>query len=305
MLRTILFRVLQAIPTLLGVSIIVFLIVRMTGDPAAVLLPPEATRQAVKEFRHDNGLDLPLPLQFLYFLRNAVIGDLGTSLRYNTPVTGLISDRLGATVQLTAGAVVFATVVGLLLGVLGGLRPRRAVDHVGRTLAVIGQAVPTFFLGIVLILLFGVQLRWLPTIGAGDFRNLILPSITLGLFLLPIVLRVTRGSVRDVAQQDYIRTARAKGISERRVVGVHVLKGSLIPVVTVIGLQIGTALSGAVVTEVVFAWPGVGQLLVSSVTSRDFPVVQGVVLFAATVFVAVNLIVDLSYSLLDPRIRLS
>lgn len=305
MLRLLASRLLQTVPTLLGVTIVVFVIVRMTGDPAAILLPSEAPPEAVAEFRRRNGLDQPLIVQYLTFLRNAAIGDFGQSIRYASPVSELIADRLPATLQLTVGAMVFSGVLGLLLGVLGGIRPGSVTDYVGRFLALFGQAIPTFFLGILLIIVFGVAFQALPTVGAGDWRHLILPSVTLGFFLLPLVLRVTRGSVMDVVTQDYVRTARSKGMSETRVIGVHVLKGSLIPVVTVVGMQVGAALSGAVVTEIVFSWPGIGQLLVNAISTRDFPVVQGVVVFAAVVFVLINLLVDLLYSLLDPRIRLS
>jgi ABC-type dipeptide/oligopeptide/nickel transport systems, permease components len=287
------------------VTLLVFVVVRLTGDPTSVLLPPETPAEQVEEFRRANGLDLPLITQYFTFLGNLLTGDLGNSLRYGVPVSQLIAERLPATLELTLGAVIFSTTVGLILGVLGALRRGGAVDYAGRFLALAGQAVPTFFLGILLILLFGVVLQALPTVGRGTLANLILPSVTLGFFLLPLVLRVARGSVLDVVHQDYVRTARSKGMSEARVVSVHVLKSALIPVVTVLGLQVGAALSGAVVTEIVFAWPGLGQLLVNAVSTRDFPVVQGVVLFAAAVFVGINLLVDIAYSLLDPRIRLS
>ncbi len=305
MLRLLAGRVLQTIPTLLGVTLVVFLVVRMTGDPAAVLLPSETPPEAVAEFRRRHGLDESLVVQYVTFLRDALTGDLGDSIRYSSPVVGLIADRLPATVQLAVGAMVLAGVLGIVLGVLGGIRPGSALDYVGRFLALFGQAIPTFFLGILLILVFGVAWGMLPTVGMGDWRNLVLPSITLGFFLLPPVLRVTRGSVMDVVTQDFVRTARSTGMSEARVIVVHVLKGALIPVVTIVGLQVGAALGGAVITEIVFSWPGVGQLLVNAISTRDFPVVQGVVLFAAAVFVVINLVVDLSYSFLDPRIRLS
>lgn len=305
MVRAVVTRLLQAVPTLLGVTLLVFIVVRLTGDPTSVLLPPETPPEQVEEFRRAHGLDLPLFAQYFAFIGNLLGGDLGNSLRYGVPVAQLITDRLPATLELTLGAVIFSTTVGLILGIVGALRRGGAVDYAGRFLALAGQAVPTFFLGILLILLFGVVLQALPTVGRGTFANLILPSVTLGFFLLPLVLRVARGSVLDVIHQDYVRTARSKGMSETRVVGVHVLKSALIPVVTVLGLQVGAALSGAVVTEIVFAWPGLGQLLVNAVSTRDFPVVQGVVLFAAVVFVGINLLVDIAYSLLDPRIRLS
>lgn len=305
MIKNLILRLLQAVPTMLGVTIVVFLVVRLTGDPTSILLPEDAPPEAVAAFRSKFGLDQPLIVQYFAFVLNAIQGDLGTSIRYGQPVTQLIAERLPATGQLSLVAIVFSLVVGLILGTIGGLRQGKLVDYTGRFLALMGQAVPIFFLGILLILIFGVWLRVLPTVGMGDFRNLILPGATLGLYLLPLVLRVTRGSVLDVMNQDYVRTARSKGMSESRVVGVHILKSSLIPVVTVLGLQVGGALSGSVVTEVVFSWPGIGQLLVNAIYTRDFPVVQGVALFAAIVFIGINIVVDIIYGLLDPRIRFS
>lgn len=305
MIKNLVLRLLQAVPTMLGVTIVVFLVVRLTGDPTSILLPEDAPPEAIAAFRKEFGLDQPLVVQYFTFVGNMLQGDLGHSIRYGQPVSQLIAERLPATVQLTLAAMLFSLVIGLILGTIGGLRQGKWVDYTGRFLALMGQAVPVFFMGILLILVFGVWLRWLPTVGNGGFTSLILPGVTLGLYLLPLVLRVTRGSVLDVMNQDYVRTARSKGMGEGRVVGVHILKGSLIPVVTVLGLQVGGALSGSVVTEVVFSWPGIGQLLVNAISTRDFPVVQGVALFAAIVFIGINIIVDIIYGLLDPRIRFS
>lgn len=304
MIRVVVYRLVQTVPTLFGVTLIVFILVRLTGDPAAILLPPETPPEAVHEFRVQNGLDKPLVVQYLYFLKGIVTGNLGTSIRYQEPVTTLIGDRLPATVELAVAAMLIALVVGLVLGVLAGIFQGRWIDTVARLLALGGQAIPTFYLGILLILVFGVWLRAVPTIGNASPSSLILPSITLATYLTPMVLRVTRGSILDQLNQNYVRTARSKGMSERRVVVVHLLKSALIPVVTVVGLQIGAALGGAVITETVFAWPGLGQLLVNAISTRDFPVVQGLVLFAAAIFIVVNLVVDLTYRFLDPRIRL-
>lgn len=305
MIKLVVFRLLQAVPTMLGVTVVVFLIVRLTGDPTLLILPENAPAEAVAAFRQKFGLDQPLIVQYFIFMGNLLQGDLGTSIRYQQPVAQLIAERIPATVQLALSAIVFSTVTGVILGTLGGLRRATWLDYTGRALALAGQAVPVFFMGIVLILIFGVWLRVLPTVGTGDFRNLILPAATLGFYLLPLVLRITRGSVLDVVHKDYVRTARSKGMPESRVVGVHVLKNSLIPIVTVLGLQVGSAISGSVVTEVIFSWPGIGQLLVNAIATRDFPVVQGVALFAASVFIVINIIVDIVYSALDPRIRLS
>lgn len=294
----------QVILTLFGVSVIVFILVRLTGDPAAILLPPETPPAAVAAFRAANGLDQPWPVQYWTFLVHLFEGDLGNSIRYQQSVVSLIGERLSATGELAGGAILLSVVVALPLGILGALRRGSWVDSIGRVVGLFGQAVPTFYMGIILILIFSVSLRLLPAGGRGDFSNLILPWLSLGAFLVPLILRVTRGSVLEVLNQDYVRAARAKGMRERRVIVVHVLKASLIPVVTVLGLQVGIALSGAIVTETVFSWPGIGQLLVNAISSRDFPLVQGVVLFASAAFILINLVIDLVYRLLDPRIGL-
>ena len=304
MVSLVLRRLLQTIPTLLGVTLIVFILVRLTGDPTTIMLPPESPPEAIAEFRAAHGLDRSLLVQYLVFLRGALTGDLGASIRYQEPVTDLIAQRLPATLELTAASMLLAIVLGVSIGLLAGLFRNSWFDRLARTIAMAGQAIPTFYLGIVLILVFGVWLQWLPTIGDGGLRFLILPSVTLAAYLTPLLLRVPRGSVLDEINQDYIRTARSKGMSEWRVVTVHLLKSSLIPVLPVAGLQVGSMLGGAVITETVFAWPGLGQLLVNAISTRDYPVVQGLVLFAAAAFILVNLLVDLTYKFLDPRIRI-
>ncbi|MGH3240691.1 MAG: ABC transporter permease [Spirillospora sp.] len=298
-------RVLQAVPALLGVTLVAFVLVRFTGDPAQVMLPPEAPPEEVARFRADAGLDKPLPLQFLYYVGNAVTGDFGDSIRYKEPVSSLIGQRLPATLQLALYGILLATLIGVPLGMLAALRRGSWIDSAIRVVTLFSQAVPSFYFGLLLILVFGVSLEVLPTGGASTSAHYVLPAVTLAVYLIPLVLRISRGATLDVARQDYVRTARAKGTPERRVVGVHILKNALIPVVTVIGLQLGYALSGAIVIETVFAWPGVGQLMINAVFSRDFPVVQGAVVFAAVVFILVNLVVDVLYAVLDPRIRLS
>lgn len=305
MIRTIAWRLAQSVPTLLGVSIGVFLIVRMTGDPAAVLLPPDSPPEVIAEFRRTHGLDQPLYMQYLNFMQQLLAGDLGRSIRYQESVFILLADRLPNTLTLAFLAIGASLLLGVLLGSLGAKYKDKWPDSAVRSVAVLGQAVPTFYLGILLILLFGVILPIFPTFGAGTPMHLVLPVLTLTLFLVPTVIRVTRGSLLEEMNQDYARTARSKGLSENSILFVHVLKPSLIPVITVVGLQLGGALGGAIVTETVFAWPGLGQLLMSAISNRDFPVIQGVVLFSALAFVAVNLIVDIVYQLVDPRIEKS
>jgi peptide/nickel transport system permease protein len=303
--RFILRSVLSSAVTLLGAAVLVFSIVHLTGDPAAIMLPMGTPPDAVEAFRHANGLDRSLVVQFWTFIRDALSGNLGMSIRYQVPVSTLLGERLPATIQLACTALAISILVALPLGVLGGLYRNSWIDYTGRFLALSGQAIPVFYLGILLIIVFGVWLRILPTVGAGGISHLILPGITLAAFLVPLMLRVARGGVLDERQKEYLRTARAQGLSERRVTSVHMLRNALPPMLTVIGMQVGAVLGGSIITEAVFAWPGVGQLLANAISTRDFPVVQGLVLFSVLVVVVVNLVVDVLYAVLDPRIRLS
>ncbi|MCQ4129071.1 MULTISPECIES: ABC transporter permease [Rhodococcus] len=302
--KIILVRLAQVIPTLFGVSLIAFVLVRLTGDPAATMLPPTATASEIAEFRTQYGLDLSWPAQYMVFLKNVVTGSLGTSIRYDVPVTSLLADRLPATLALGGTALAFAVVLGLSLGILSAMRQGTWVDRLARSVAMTGQAVPTFYLGILLILVFGVWLSVFPTGGFVGPGSLVLPSVALGIALTPLIVRVTRASMLDVVRQDYVRTAHAKGLPSGRILRLHVVRNALIPVITIVGLQLGSALSGAVLTETVFSWPGVGRLLVDAISTRDFPVVQGVVLVAAVGFVFVNILVDFLVARLDPRIKL-
>ena len=302
--KIILVRLAQVIPTLFGVSLIAFVLVRLTGDPAATMLPPTATASEIAEFRTQYGLDLSWPAQYMVFLKNVVTGSLGTSIRYDVPVTSLLADRLPATLALGGTALAFAVVLGLSLGILSAMRLGTWVDRLARSVAMTGQAVPTFYLGILLILVFGVWLSVFPTGGFVGPGSLVLPSVALGIALTPLIVRVTRASMLDVVRQDYVRTAHAKGLPSGRILRLHVVRNALIPVITIVGLQLGSALSGAVLTETVFSWPGVGRLLVDAISTRDFPVVQGVVLVAAVGFVFVNILVDFLVARLDPRIKL-
>jgi len=302
MIRYTLARLLQMIPTLLGIAAFTFILVRLTGSPEDVLLPPDAPESEIEAFRVKYGFDRSLPEQFFFFIKNALVLDFGDSLRYQVPVIDLLASRIGPTLQLTVVAMGIALLVALPLGFWAGLRRGGLVDRVGRTIAFTGQSVPTFYLGILLILFFGVWLQSVDTVGPASWDRIILPAVTLAVGMIPLVLRVARGGVLDVTSQDYIRTARSKGISERNLIQHHIVKNAAIPIVTIVGLQLGAALSGAVITETVFSWPGIGRLLVEAISTRDYPVVQAITVLAAFSYVIVNFLVDIAYARLDPRI---
>lgn len=297
-------RLLIMIPVLFGVSLIIFTIVRvLPGDPAVVLAGPHATRDVVEQVRIQLGLDKHPVTQYVIFLKNIFRGDLGTSSRTGLPVTQEIMARFPNTLLLALASILVATVLGVLTGIIAGVKQNSKFDYLSMLVALFGISMPVFWLGLMLMLLFSIQLGWFPAVGSESFKHLVLPAITLGANSTAIIARMTRSSMLEVIRLDYIRTARAKGLTERLVIWRHALKNALIPVVTVIGLQTGTLLGGAVLTEIVFAWPGIGRLLVESILSRDYPVIQGVVLLVATLFIFINLIVDIIYSFLDPRIR--
>lgn len=286
------------------VSIIVFGILHIApGDPATMLAGEDARPEDVAAVRANYGLDQPLYVQYGVWLGNVLRGDLGRSIVTRRSVLAEISSRLPATVELAVAALAMAVVVGMAVGVVSATRQYSLWDHSAMILALLGISVPIFWLGLMLILLFSVELRWLPTGGAGTPQQLVLPALALGAASTAIIARMTRSSMLEVIRQDYIRTARAKGLTERVVVIRHALKNALIPVTTVVGLQFGYLLGGAVITETVFSRPGLGRLLVSSINSRDFPVVQGTLVLMAVSFVLVNLLVDIIYGYLDPRIR--
>jgi ABC-type dipeptide/oligopeptide/nickel transport system permease component len=302
----ILSRLAQSGLTLLGVSVLVFVILRvLPGDPARMLLPDGAPESAVAELNRQLGLREPLIVQYGLFLRSVARGDFGQSFQYRAPALRVVLERLPATVQLTLAAMLVTIAVGVSLGIFTAVRRGTRYDVAGTIVAVLGQSLPNFWLGIMLILLFGVALRWLPTSGFAGWTSLVLPAITLAAFPTALVARLTRSSMLEILNRDYIRTGRAKGLAEQRVVLRHALRNAAIPVLTVIGLQIGALLGGAVITESVFAWPGMGKLIVDAIFFRDFPVVQTVLILSATVFVAINLLVDLLYTVIDPRIRYS
>jgi ABC-type dipeptide/oligopeptide/nickel transport system permease component len=286
-----------------GVVTLVFVALRMSGDPAATMLPGDASIDELRDLRHALGLDQPLHVQYVKFLASAITGDFGTSLRHQEPAMALVMERLPATLELAFVALLLSVAVALPLGIVAALHRGRLADMLAMAFAVVGQATPYFWMGIMLILIFAVELQWVPTSGRGGFARLILPAVTLGTHFMAVLARLTRTSMLEVLGQNYVTTARAKGLSERAVVLVHALKNAAVPVVTLIGLQFGTLLGGAVVTETIFAWPGVGRLAVQSIFVRDYPVVQAGVFVLALTFVAINLLVDLLYGWLDPRTR--
>jgi ABC-type dipeptide/oligopeptide/nickel transport system permease component len=302
--RYILKRLLLAVPVLFGVSVVVFVAIRrIPGDPAQIMAGQAATQEVVEEIRRSLGLDQPLPVQYLYFLRNLLRGDLGRSLFNGAPVVEELAQRFPRTVRLAFASLLVATFIGVPAGIAAATHRLSWVDTLVMVLALAGVSVPVFWLGLNLILVFSVRLGWLPAFGYETGRHLILPSVTLGVASAAVIARMTRSSMLEVLGQDYVRTARAKGLPERSVVYRHALRNALIPVVTILGLQLGTLLSGAVLTETVFAWPGIGRLLVEAVLARDYPVVQGTILLIATTFVVLNVAVDILYAFLDPRIR--
>jgi peptide/nickel transport system permease protein len=322
----------MVIPVLIGVSIIVFSLMRVfSPDPAPVVLGQHATEETIAVWRHANGLDRPVVEQYLTFVTGALKGDLGTSYYTKSPVAEEIGARFPATIELAVVAIIFASLVGILLGVIAAVKKNSVFDAAGTLLALVGVSIPIFWLGILFIMFFSGFLHLLPSGGRinvllqpvhvtgfysidailqGNWEGLkdaaihiILPALTLGMYSMAIITRMTRSTMLDTLGQDYIRTARAKGISEAKVVGKHALRNSLIPVTTVIGLQFGALLGGALLTESVFSWPGIGKFTVDCILKSDFPIVQGIVLLVAVIFVIVNLVADLIYAYLDPRIK--
>jgi peptide/nickel transport system permease protein len=298
-------RIGQAIIVLFCVATVAFLVVRMAGDPVKAMLPENATLAQEQALRHVLGLDKPLIQQYASYLWGLLHLDFGQSLFFHQPALDIILGRLPATLQLSAAALVFALVVSIPAGIISAVRRGKATDSSVMGVVLVGQSTPAFFVGIVLILVFSVELKWLPASGIGGFSHLILPAITLGLYSMAMIARLLRSSLIDVLGEDHIRTARAKGLSPSKVILTNGLRNASLPVVTIVGLEIGSLLGGAILTETVFSWPGVGRLTVEAVTNRDYPLMQATVLFLAVVFVVVNLVVDILYAFLDPRVRLS
>ena len=304
MLHFLLRRLLLTIPVLLGVATLVFSLIHLVpGDPVQTMLGESAAPQEIAKVRAQLGLDRPLYVQYWTFLKGVGRGDLGVSLRTNEPVAQSIADRMPATIELAIAAMCLAVVIAIPLGIIAAVGAGTVVDYAATTLALAGISIPNFWLGPLLAIVFAVTLGWLPVSGTGTPAHLILPAITLGAPLGAVLARMTRASVIEELRELYVLAARARGVSRTRAVLRHAFRNSLIPIVTVLGLQMGAVLTGAVITETIFAWPGVGRLLIQSINFRDYPLVQGCILLIAVTYVAMNLLTDLAYGLLDPRIR--
>jgi peptide/nickel transport system permease protein len=297
-------RLVQGVLVLLGVTTIVFALTFVAGDPASTLAPLDTTPEELALFRHNMGLDRPVPVQYADFVSRAIQGDFGTSYRHREPAMGVVLERLPATLRLAGAAVLYALLVSLPLGILAAMNHDRWVDTLARLLAFVGQSVPTFLLGMVLILLFAVGLHWLPSSGGDGWQSLLMPAISVGAFSAAVLARLLRSSLLEVLGQDYVRTAYAKGLGPRAVLLGHALKNAALPFVTMLGLQVGFLLSGAVVAETIFAYPGMGRLAVEAISTKDVPVIQSFVIVAAVIVITASIVVDLVYTRLDPRIRL-
>ena len=299
-------RLLLTIPVLVGVATLVFLLIHLVpGDPAQSMLGEGAAPQEVAALRSKLGLDLPLPVQFGRFISGLVRGDLGTSLRTGEPVAASIASRMPATAELALAAMVVALLIAVPLGVAAAVWKGTLVDQAAMTFALAGISIPNFWLGPMMAILFAIELGWLPVSGRGTLAHLVLPSVTLGAALAAILARMTRASLLDELHQLYVLASRARGASRARAIWCHAFRNSLVPVVTIVGLQSGSLLTGAIITETIFSWPGVGRLLIQSINFRDYPMVQGCILLIAVTYVMVNLVTDLVYGWLDPRIRLA
>ena len=305
MLRYLVRRLLLTIPVLLGVATLVFSLIHLVpGDPAQAMLGDGASPQDIAELRTSLGLDRPLLEQYVTFLRHAIGGDLGRSFRTGQPVTTMIVERVPATAELAVAAMVVAILIAVPLGVVAAVWRGTAADYGAMTFALAGVSIPNFWLGPLLAIVFAVELGWLPVSGRGTLAHLILPSVSLGLALSAILARMTRASLLEELRELYVRAARARGVSRVVAITLHALRNSMVPLLTIVALQFGAVLTGAVITETIFAWPGIGRLLIQSIGFRDYPMVQGCILLIAVTYVTVNLVTDLMYGVLDPRIRL-
>lgn len=296
-------RLVDLLITIVGVSTLVFFLLRLSGDPVVLMLPPDATELARQELRHSLGLDAPLPVQYARFVIGIFTGNLGNSLQYRQPAANLVAVAMPYTVALTVAAMLMSVVFAIPAGLAAALYRNTWIDKLLMVGTLLAQSMPYFWLGIMLILFFSVQLQLLPTSGTGTPAHLIMPAITLAIYSVARSTRLIRSSMLDALGQDYVRTARAKGLHEPVILSRHVLRNAAIPVVTLLALDFGVLLGGAVVTETIFAWPGVGRMIVNAIGLRDYPVVQAGVIYLAVIFVLINSLIDLSYSILDPRIR--
>ena len=298
-------RSLYALITLFILSFTIFTVVRLTGDPVTLLAEPGARQEDLDRVRAAWGLDRPFPVQYLSFLKNIATGELGKSFNYEMPVSTLYFQRLPNSLELAAAATLLSFLIGIPAGLISGVRVNTGWDNVGKVVALLGLSIPGFWLGLVLILVFSVWLEWLPTSGQGDWRNLIMPAVALGWYFAASLLRLTRSSMLEVLRSEYIKLARLKGLPGYVVIAVHAFKNALIPVLTLAGVNLVVMINAAVIIEVIFAWPGIGRLLYEGIFQRDFPLVQGVVILAGCMIVLINLVIDVLYAYIDPRIRLT
>lgn len=303
MRRYFLVKVGQSLLLLLGVLVLVFFMLRLTGDPARLMLSREASPEQVEAFREAMGFNRPLIVQFWDFFTKALVGDFGKSLHFKAPALPMVLQRLPATVQLAGTALLIAMVLGIPIGLVGGFNPGTLVDSLGRLLALLGQGIPNFWLALMLILFFAVRLEWLPAFGRDELRSVILPAFVLGLPTLAQLVRLTRSAVLEIRGEDFIRTAHSKGLEISVIYAKHVLRNVSIPLISVIGVQFGYMLGGSIIIEAVFAWPGIGQLLEQAIGWRDFPLVMAIAVFTSLAVLAINLLTDVAYAIIDPRIR--
>lgn len=293
----------QSLLLLFGVLFLVFIMVRITGDPATLMMPRESSPEQIEEFREKMGFNDPIPVQFWRFITGAVVGDFGNSLHFKTPAMPLVVQRLPATVQLASVGLLIAMLIGIPIGLIGGFNPGSFIDSLGRFIALMGQSIPNFWLGLMMILFLGVRLGWFPTFGRDQWNSVIMPGFVLGLPVLGQLVRLTRSAVMEIRGEDFIRTAHSKGLEPRTIYLKHVFRNVAIPLVSVIGVQFGYMLGGSIYIEAIFSWPGMGGLLEQSIGWRDFPLVQAIAVFTSVIVLALNLFTDLAYSLIDPRIR--
>ncbi len=293
----------QSILLLFGVILLVFLMVRVTGDPARLMMPRGAPPERVEAFREEMGYNRPVLVQFWDFFTGAIVGDFGNSLHFKTPALKLVLDRLPATLHLAFVALIFALVVAIPLGLIGGFNPGSMADNVGRALALAGQSVPNFWLALIFILFFAVRMGWFPSFGRDQWHSVVLPAIVLGLPVMGQIVRLTRSAVLEIRGEDFIRTAHSKGLEPRTIYTKHVFRNVAIPLVSVIGVQFGYMLGGSIYIEAIFSWPGMGQLIEQSIGWRDFPLIQTIAVFTSLVVLALNLLTDMTYAIIDPRIR--
>jgi len=296
-------RLAQSVLLLFGVLLLVFIMVRVTGDPAALMMPREASPETVEAFREKMGFNDPTLVQFSRFISKAVTGDFGNSLHSKTPALPMVVARLPATVQLAVTGLIFAVMVGIPIGLVGGFNPGSAIDNLGRLLALLGQSVPNFWLALIMILYFAVKLRWFPSFGRDELKSVIMPAFVLGLPVMGQMVRLTRSAVLEIRGEDFIRTAHSKGLLPGTIYIKHVLRNVAIPLVSVIGIQFGYMLGGSIYIEYIFSWPGMGQLLQQSIGWRDFPLVQALAVFTSAIVLGINLLTDMAYAIIDPRIR--